>query len=56
MLADSTREATTLLRTSWDKADWIKQRGVARGLARRKDEPVRGVSWTRKRSAEGRRT
>jgi len=41
MLACSTSQSGDLLRISWDEADGIKQRSVARGLARRADAPVR---------------
>jgi transposase len=43
MLSCATSKACELLRLSWDEADGIKQRAVARGLARRKDEPIRRV-------------
>ena len=41
MLTCSTSRASKVLGISWDEADGIKQRAVTRGLARRKDEPVR---------------
>ena len=43
MLSCATSKACELLRITWDEADGIKQRAVVRGLARRKDEPVRRV-------------
>ena len=43
MLACSTSQSGGLLRISWDEADGIKQRAVARGLAGRAAAPVRRV-------------
>ena len=43
LLSCATSKTCELLRISWDEADGIKQRAVDRGLARRKDEPVRRV-------------
>jgi transposase len=53
MLACSTSQAATLLRVSWDEADGIKQRAVQRGLARRKNEPVRRVCVDEKAVGRG---
>jgi transposase len=53
MLACSTKRAAELLRISWDEADGIKQRAVARGLARRADEPVRRVCVDEKAVGRG---
>lgn len=53
MLACSTSQAGKLLRISWDEADGIKQRAVKRGLARRKDEPVRRVCVDEKAVGRG---
>jgi len=53
MLACSTKQAAWLLRISWDESDGIKQRAVARGLARRVDEPVRRVCVDEKAVGRG---
>ena len=48
LLAANTSAVSALLGLSWDEVDGIQQRAVARGLARRKLEPVRhlGVDET----------
>ena len=38
---------------SWDEADGIQGRAVARGLARRAHRRRRGSVWTRRRSRRG---
>jgi transposase len=53
MRACSIKQAAELLRISWDEADGIKQRAVARGLARRTDEPVRRVCIDEKAVGRG---
>ena len=53
MLACSTSQASNLLRVSWDEADGIKQRAVARGLARRQDDPVHRVCVDEKAVGRG---
>ena len=49
----ATQQAAALLRVSWDEADGIKQRAVTRGLARRKDEPIRRVCVDEKAVGRG---
>ena len=41
LLECSTAAACDILRISWEEADGIKQRGIDRGLARRKELPVK---------------
>jgi transposase len=53
MLDCSTKQAAELLRISWDEADGIKRRAVARGLARRADTPVRRVCVDEKAVGRG---
>jgi len=53
MLACSTKQTAELLRISWDEADGIKQRAVARGLARRADGPIRRVCVDEKAVGRG---
>ena len=53
LLACATSRACELLGISWDEADGIKQRAVDRGLARRKDEPIRRVCVDEKAVGRG---
>ena len=45
--------ATRLLRISWEEADGIKQRAVARGLLRKQDQPVQRLGVDEKSAGRG---